>query len=214
MKLLLLVTLLGSGLIEPARTAEEKEKPAVPEDVVAVAKNVAATRFAGFTYGPRQDKKQLDCVQFTGAVVEDLLKRSLTKEETDALYIRYTFEDLQAAVEAEDPRTKGIQRALTDLLKRGTTVPAGEVRAGDFVQYWIKGKQGKWAGHSALVTKVFTDAEGAAAIAIYGSNKSTNGIAEMDFGGKGLSLRGAGRKFYFVRFAPAPVTPEPSGAKP
>jgi hypothetical protein len=50
---------------------------------------------------------------------------------------------------------------------------------------------------------VFTDAEGPAAIAIYSSNKSTNGIAEMDFGGQGLSLRKPDRKFYFVRLSSA-----------
>ena len=175
-------------------------------DPLATARQVAAEKFRGFTYGPDRTRQQIDCVQFTGAVVAALLKRSLTKEETDALYIRYQFADLAAAVASEEARTKGIQRALTDVIKCGDAVPVPSVQAGDFVQYWIKRKDGKWTGHSALVSKVFTDTAGPSAIAIYSSNKSTNGIAEMDFDGRGLSLRQSDRKFYFVRFrAPAPV---------
>lgn len=171
------------------------------DDVMAVAKRVAGERFEGFTYGAALDRKQINCVQFTGAVVEALLGRALTKEETDALYIRYHFEDLQAAVESGEERTKGIQRALAEVMKCGAAVEATKVQAGDFVQYWIKGQDGKWAGHSAVVSRVFSDAEGPAGIAIYSSNRSTNGIAEMDFEGRGLSLRKDGRRFYFVRFA-------------
>lgn len=197
--LLLAALLMAAG---PVACCREGEKPATASlpDVVGAAKQVAAARFAGFKYGSRQDQGQLNCVQFTGAVTESLIKRSLTKEETDALYIRYSFENLDAAVAGEDPRTKGIQRALTEFVKQGTAIDLPNVQSGDFVQYWIKGKDGKWAGHSAIVTKVFTDAAGPAAIAIYSSNKSTDGIAEMDFGGQGLSLRKPDRKFYFVRF--------------
>ena len=173
-------------------------------DVLAIARQVAERRFAGFTYGPRQDRRQIDCVQFTGAVMEDLLQRPLTRTETDALYIRYTFPDLNAAVAGDDPRTRGIQRAVTDFLHCGMAVPVSGVQAGDFVQYWIKGKTGQWAGHSAIVTRVYTDSAGPAAIAIYSSNKSTNGIAEMDFDGQGLSLRKPERRFYFVRFTGTP----------
>jgi hypothetical protein len=180
-------------------------------DVTAVAKQVAAQRFGGFTYGHDQNRKQIDCVQFTGVVVEALLKRPLTKEETDALYIRYRFDDLNASVAGDDARTKGIQRALTEVMKCGEAVTTASVRAGDFVQYWIKGRDGKWAGHSAIVSKVFTDAAGPSAIAIYSSNKATNGIAEMDFDGRGLALRQPDRKFYFVRFR-MPAA-EPASAK-
>ena len=185
----------------------ESGKPASSSrlDVVGAAKQVAAARFAGFKYGSRLDQRQLNCVQFTGAVTESLIKRSLTKEETDALYIRYPFDNLDAAVAGEDPRTKGIQRALTDFVKQGTAIDLPNIQAGDFVQYWIKGKDGKWAGHSAIVTKVFTDAEGPSGIAIYSSNKSTDGIAEMDFGGQGLSLKKPDRKFYFVRLKGGPA---------
>ncbi len=208
MKLPLCAAALGLILLPAQVPANESSNAAA--DVVSVARRVAAQRFSGFTYGPDQSKKQIDCVQFTGAVVEALLKRPLTKAETDALYIRGRFEDLNAAVESGDARTRGIQTALADLIKRGTAVAAADVREGDFVQYWIRRKDGKWAGHSAVVSRVFKDAEGAAAIAIFSSNQSTNGIAEMDFGAKGLSLRGTDRRFYFVRFlaaVPPPAAP-------
>jgi len=191
------------------RGALGDDRKAAPVDTLAAARQVAAEKYSGFTYGADRSRKQIDCVQFTGAVVEALLKRPLTKEETDALYIRYKFDDLAAAVSGEDARTKGIQRALTEVNKCGAAVPPASVQAGDFVQYWIKGRDGKWAGHSALVSKVFTDAAGPSAIAIYSSNKSTNGIAEMDFAGRGLSLRQPDRKFYFVRFRAPAATPAP-----
>jgi hypothetical protein len=209
------VAVLGVVLLQAHTRAEDKPSASAPAvDVIALARQVTAQRFDGFTYGPDQSRKQIDCVQFTGAVVEALLGRKLTREETDALYIRYPFDDLNAAVESGEARTKGIQRALVEFIKRGAVVETSKVKAGDFVQYWIKARDGKWAGHSAIVTKVFTDSEGAAGIAIYSSNRSTNGIAEMDFGGKGLTLRGTDRRFYFVRFAAAVPAVVPAGPQP
>jgi hypothetical protein len=203
----ILLILTGSCSRRPEKKTGNAKVPAT--DVVASAKEVASVRFPDFTYGHRIDKKQIDCVQFMGAVTESLLHRPLTREETDALFIRYDFKDLDEAVASEDPRTRGIQRALAEVIRRGTVVEMPHVQRGDFVQYWILGKDGKWMGHSALVTRVLTDGQGPAAIAIYGSNKSTGGIAETDFGGGGVSLRKPGRKFYFVRFdsnlGPAPV---------
>jgi hypothetical protein len=204
----LLAAALGFVCLSVPALAEPPLSPAAAVvDVTAIAKKVAAERFDGFDYGPDRSRKQIDCVQFTGAVVEALLGRKLTREETDALYIRYPFGDLNAAVESGDARTKGIQRALVEFIKRGAVIESAKVQAGDFVQYWIKAKDGKWAGHSAVVTKVFTDAEGVAGIAIYSSNRSTNGIAELDFGGKGLRLRGTDRRFYLVRFTGAGSVP-------
>jgi hypothetical protein len=174
-------------------------------DVVAAAKRLAAEQFDGFTYGAATERKQINCVQFTGAVTEALLQRSLSAAEKDALYIRYRFDDLNAAVAAGDPRTKGIQRAIAEVMNAGTAVAPAAVQPGDFVQYWIRKKDGNWAGHSAIVTKVISDHRGPAAIAIFSSNQSTNGIAEMDFGGRGLNIRGDDRRFYFARLHGWPV---------
>lgn len=198
-----LAALLAVATGRAAAAGDVKAAAASAPDVLATARKVAAERFKGFTYGPAQAQRQVDCVQFTGAVVEALLRRPLNKAETDALYIRHPFADLQAAVAGGDARTKGIQHALAEIMRQGIVVEPAQVRPGDFVQYWIQRKEGAWAGHSAIVTKVFTDAHGAAAIAIYSSNKSTNGIAEMNFGGKGLAIRGGDRRFYFVRFTGA-----------
>ncbi len=204
-----LLSIVVTGLTASCSPKQQKTAAAPAIDAVASAREVASTRFSDFTYGHQIDKKQIDCVQFMGAVTESLLHRALTKDETDALFIRYDFKDLDAAVASEDPRTRGIQRALAEVIKRGSVVETSDVQRGDFVQYWIKGKDGKWLGHSALVTRVLTDNQGPAAIAIYGSNKSTGGIAETDFGGGGVSLRKPDRKFYFVRFdskpGPAPL---------
>ena len=160
----------------------------------------ASSRFHQYRYGDNLKMGQVNCVQFVGAVVERLLERPLKKDEEDAVYIRYKFDDLNDAVHSGDARTQGIQNALCNVIKAGTSVSPKDVAVGDFVQYWIQKKDGSWLGHSAIVVKIIAKENADVRVAIYGSHKSTNGIAVTDFGGQGLSLVGPDRKVYVVRF--------------
>ncbi len=170
-------------------------------DSLSVAKTVASEKFSGFSYGSDMQKKQINCVQFIGAVVSRLLSRPLTEQEIDAIYIKTKFDDLNHAVDVGDERTKGVSFAFTKVLKCGREVRHDEATAGDFVQYWIKKKNGEWMGHSAILAKVWEGADGVNRAAIYGANQSTNGIAETAFNGnEGLRLNGADRRVYIVRF--------------
>ncbi|HET6406923.1 MAG TPA: hypothetical protein VFG14_03500 [Chthoniobacteraceae bacterium] len=156
------------------------------------------TQYAGWKYGPSAAKQEVDCVQFVASVVQKEIGRDLTPDERNAIYINPPPADLSAAVESEQPATKGIQYALVDVLKRGIAVAPEQAQPGDFIQYWIRKKDGKWAGHSAIISRVF-EIDGTRRIAIYGSHKITGGIADTDFGGQGVKLTGADRKVYIAR---------------
>ena len=171
-----------------------------PPDVLAVAKQVAAEKFNGFSYGDSICEKQVNCVQFSAAVVERLMGRPLTGAECDAILIRYDFEDLNKAIQDRDAKTRGVQYALCAILKRGIEAPPMDVQPGDFIQYWIRKSDGSWTGHSAIVAKVINRGQADVRVALYGSHKSTNGIATTDFGGDGLSLVGDDRRVYIARY--------------
>jgi hypothetical protein len=162
------------------------------------AKLLCDTQYAGWKYGPSAGKQEVDCVQFVASVVQKELGRELTADERNAIYINPPPADLSAAIESEQPATKGIQYALVDVLKRGIAVTPEQAKAGDFIQYWIRKKDGKWAGHSAIISRVF-EVDGTPRAAIYGSHKITGGIADTDFGGGGVLLTGADRKVYIAR---------------
>ena len=170
-------------------------------DWLSVAKTVASEKFSDFSYGSNMQKKQINCVQFIGEVVSRLLSRPLTDPEIDAIYIKTKFDDLNHAVDVGDEKTKGVLYAFTKVMKCGREVRHDDARAGDFVQYWIKKKNGEWMGHSAILAKVWKGADGVNRAAIYGANQSTNGIAETAFkGNEGLRLNGPDRRVYIVRF--------------
>jgi hypothetical protein len=178
----------------------EQEAPRTP---LAVARELANTRFHHFTYGHDAAKKQVDCVLFLEAVLEDLLSRALTEEERGAVLIDYHFSDLGLAVVRRDPRTKGVVRAIAETIGCGKEIDAREARAGDFIQYWYKTSAGKWLGHASIVSRVWSPQEGDVRAAIFGSHKSKNRICENDFGGDGLCLTKPGRIVYVARFHPA-----------
>ena len=156
-------------------------------DVLVVAKRLAETRFKGYTYGDKLDKKQINCVQFVVAVVEELVQRGLTVEEYAAINISHEFEDLDVSVANGDDRTRGIQRCLVDILGIAETIERDKAAPGDFIQYWYKTGEGHWSGHVAIVNSVWQDTSGNFRVSLFGSHKSSNGIAEAWYNG-GLVL--------------------------
>ena len=188
----LLLLLIGHLLLLSV-ACDRKERP----DILALAKRIANTRFKGYTYGDQLDKKQINCVQFVAAVVEELLHRKLTKEEYAAIYMSYEFENLDNAVSKEDDRTRGIQRCLVDVLGVAETIQRDNAAPGDFVQYWYKTSEGHWCGHVAIVNTVWQDNAGNSRVSLFGSHKSSNGIAVASFNG-GLVLDDT-KKVYMCR---------------
>lgn len=170
---------------------------------LAVAQRLADTCFRDFTYGHDAARKQVDCVLFLQAVLEDLLARGLTETERDAVLIDYSFDDLGSAVVSRDPRTKGVVRAIAETIGCGKEIAVPEVEPGDFIQYWYRSGSGKWLGHASIVSRVWSPQEGDVRVAIFGSHKSKNRICENDFGGDGLCLTKPGRIVYVARFQPA-----------
>ena len=181
MRFLLLLFLTCSAFGSPLETAE------------ALAKK----DFAGWTYGAKAADRQIDCVQFMAAVIAQEVARPLGKAERNTININHgwTAEEVQAKAETgKDPKVSGLVHALVDLMKVAERVPLAEARPGDFVQYWMKRKDGRWFGHASLIAKV----EGGHAV-LYGSHKSTNGIAMSGFK---LNLLGKDRHVYLARLKP------------
>lgn len=170
-------------------------------NTVETAKVVASEKFSGFKYGSDMEKKQINCVQFIGEIVSRLLRRPLTETEVDAIYIKTKFDDLNHAVAGGNEKTKGVVYAFTKILKCGREVGHEEANSGDFVQYWIKNRNGDWIGHSAIISRVWKGSDGIQRAAIYGAHQSTDGIAETAFKGNvGLRLNGVDRRVYIARF--------------
>lgn len=189
------VICLGSAPPGPDQDADAAQP-------LAVAQRLADTRFHGFTYGKSAARKQVDCVLFLQAVLEELLGRRLSEAEARAVIIDYRFDDLGAAVANRDPRTKGVVRAVSETIACGKEISAREARPGDFIQYWYKSAAGKWLGHASIISRVWSPGEGDVRAAIFGSHKSKNRICENDFGGEGLCLTKPGRLVYLARFQP------------
>lgn len=141
-------------------------------DPVEVASTLAKKRYAGFTHGT--GKKQVDCVTYLVAVVEELAKSkraTLSKQTRQQILISHLtpkeLSNLQQLVARDDAKIRGVQSALIDA-KLGTKVKPAEARAGDLIQYWYK-SGGKWWGHAGLIQKVSK----AGQATIYGSHKTT-----------------------------------------
>ena len=173
----------------------------VSADTLKTAEKLASGKYKGWKYGPEASKKQVDCVQFVQAVVEEELKSTVDKKIRDAILIRYKFKDLGAAVAKGDKRTRGVQYALVDLLKRGTAVPPKDAKKGDLIQYWMKKKDGTWFGHSAVISSVHKNPKDPSKVSVilYGAHKSLGKIGDTT---KKLRLYGADRKIYVVRIKP------------
>lgn len=200
------------------------------ETPLEVAQVVAREKFNKCQYGDHdKDAARVNCVQFMSAIVSDLAARAGIKDavtpelksriaideidyaaeaktlkiqETDARRRRLLVID--ALVETNDPRTAGVQFALT-AAKLGTVVDLKDAKAGDFVQYWYK-EDGHWEGHSALLESVSSGR-----VTLYGAHQTTlaseSGVSKKDRkGGIGTSvpilLDSPTKKVYLVRWKP------------
>ena len=177
-------------------------------DVLATAKALAKTDFAGFRYGSNPDRKQVDCTQFMQALIEKVLGRNLNEVETQAVLISGLpsgARRLDSLIDAEDKRIKGVQYALTEVLPVGRVIEPDSARPGDLVQYWIKASSGHYKGHTAVVLDIST--EGSVPTArLYGSHKTLGRIGvAVDRSGNDLhlKLKGRDRRVYIVRIEPS-----------
>jgi hypothetical protein len=176
-------------------------------DVLAVARELATTTYAGFTYGSNLSGRQIDCTQFMQAVIERVVGRNLTDDEAKAVLISGLpsgARKLDSLVAAEDDRIKGVQYALTQVLPIGKAVSPDSARPGDLVQYWIKGSSGHYKGHTAIIEDVSRES-GSPVARLFGSHKTLGRIGtavDRHRNELRLRLKGTDRKVYIVRIEP------------
>ncbi len=179
-------------------------------DVLATARELAATTYADFTYGSNPSRKQIDCTQFMQAVIERVIGRKLIEDEERAVLISGLpsgARRLDSLIAANDDRTRGVQYALTKVLPIGRAVAADSARPGDMVQYWMRSSSGHYKGHVAIIERVASE-EGTPVARLYGSHKTLGRIGlAVDRQGNELrlKLKGKDRKVYIVRIEPALV---------
>ena len=202
-----LLCLMATGIA----AAEGQSADSTQLDVLATAKTLAQTTFAGFRYGSNPDRKQIDCTQFMQAVIERVIGRKLTEIESQAVLIAGLPSGagkLDSLIHAEDRRTKGVQYALTEVLPVGKIVEPDSARPGDLVQYWIKASSGHFKGHTAIILDVTMEG-GVRTARLYGSHKTLGRIGvAVDRQGNDLRLRlkGKDRKVYIVRIEPSRIS--------
>ncbi|MEZ5964213.1 MAG: hypothetical protein R3F56_10245 [Planctomycetota bacterium] len=207
--------------VEPpaAEAVGEKGKPL---DVLATAKKLATTTYAGWTYGngEQDGTKVIDCTCFIAAVCKQLARESgkpLTGAQTAAIKIANLTDKEKAGlaklVAEGDRKIRGVVTALVDA-GLGKAVEPEDARAGDLVQYWYhaKGDAKNWLGHAAIVESID---KGKATL--FGSHKSTlrqradgkdqlegNDKVDVSKGGIGsgpeFDLTDASRKVWVVRW--------------
>jgi len=168
-------------------------------DSLKVARELAKTKYGGWTYGPDPSKNQVDCTQFVQAVLTDM-NVPLDSTAKKAININYHFDKgIEEAVRKGDDRTRGVHYALIDLLKKGKDVSPSKAQPGDFIQYWIF-RGDRLIGHSAIIHKIIEDKSGNRAAELYGAHetpkpKGTIGLAVTE----PVKLEGADRKVYIAR---------------
>jgi len=161
---------------------------------VETARDLESGRFKGWTYGSKASEKQIDCVQYVLAVVEEELKQTLVSSLRKAILIDHGWTASETQEHAEtgtDKRLAGVQYALTELSDFGSKVEASQAQPGDIIQYWMKKGDGTWFGHSGIVVKV----EGDYATLINAS-AAANRITETS---DPINLKGSNRLIYIVR---------------
>lgn len=106
--------------------------------------------------------KQSDCTQFLAEVLAAEFGRVLTPAESNFVNIvSWNAETVQAVVNAAvatpekaDRRLDGAVHAIVVEAKKGEYVAPDKAAAGDVVQYWMKGGDGKWFGHCGVISSV------------------------------------------------------------
>jgi len=149
-------------------------------DALEVAKRLAVTRFAGWTYGESRASKQLNCVQFVRAVVEEINGSALPRPVKADIEIAHPdlASDVDQAISGGDPRLGGVSYAI-EKHGMGKRVLLSEALPGDFIQYWYKNRDGQWDGHAAIIEKVVSDTPKLFVADIFGSHRSKNGIGTL-----------------------------------
>jgi hypothetical protein len=146
-------------------------------DPLAVARDLAETKYKNWKYGSDAGQQQVDCVQFVLATIEECLQMTLGPDARKRILITDVTADEVAAgtvIANGDPRTKGVQQALVELGK-GEVVQITDVAAGDFIQFWKKDAQGAWKGHSAIIEEVIKDGN-QVRVKLFGAHASINGV--------------------------------------
>lgn len=176
---------------------------AAPSDL-EMAHRMAGGVFRGWTYGSYSSaKKQVDCTTFISAVIDTLVSQrgvAYTREMHRDVLINHpdlSRNAILAGPDPEDPRYAGVVYALEKYGLGYRISDFSKVQPGDFIQYWIKGSNGKWFGHASLIESLRRDPkDGRYKARIYGSHKSMNGIAVSGFE---LFLEGRDRIVYIGR---------------
>lgn len=166
------------------------------EHPLLVGVRLAETRFKDWRYGHREYRRQVNCVQFMAAVVEELLQRELSPAERSAILINRIGRrrHLARLIQHNDKRIRGIQTALVQMGK-GQIIKPSEAKPGDFIQYW-KLRNGRWVGHASIIIDVI-QREGTSCALVFGSHQSLDGVGIGDFE---VGLNDPEIKVYLVRF--------------
>ncbi len=167
-------------------------------DVLQTARTLANTKYKGWVYGPSAAKHQVDCVQFVLAVVSEELKAPLNAQARKAILISHGWNAAQVQSFAEagkEPRIAGVQYALVDVLKKGERIEPKNARPGDLIQYWTKRQNGKWGGHSAVISDVKDNMA-----TLLGAHQSSGKVDEN----LKIDLLGKDRHVFIVRMKSAP----------
>jgi hypothetical protein len=165
------------------------------ENPLLVAVRLAEIDFNGWAYGHRLAQREINCVQFVAAVVEDLLGRKLEKNEEEILFVKHVgrSRNVKRLIRRNDGRIKGVQTALIAMGK-GESVEPAEAAPGDFVQFWRQ-HNGRWFGHTGIIINVENRAGRLCAL-LFGAHQSLNGVG---VGGFELGLNDPTLRVYVVR---------------
>lgn len=167
------------------------------EHPLLVGVRLAETEFKDWRYGHRAYRRQVNCVQFIVAVVENLVGRALSPAERSTIRIsNVRRRDLDRLVNREDRRIRGIQTALVEMNK-GEAVRAEDARPGDFIQYWKK-YSGRWRGHASIIVDV-VKRNGSLCAIVFGAHQTLGGVGIGEFE---VGLNDPEIKTYIVRFKP------------
>lgn len=168
------------------------------------ARKLATSRYKGWSYGSNASKKQVDCVQFVLAVLETTKRMSLSARARTRILISDISatelkKDQYKVVRDGDSRTKGVQEAIA-ANSWGKRIDIADVKAGDFVQYWMKRKNGSWFGHAGIIASVRRTKSGARVAIIYGAHASPKPNGTIGNSRITLILKsGPDRRIYIAR---------------
>jgi len=199
--LTLCIFLPGIPAADPG-TAEKDA--ALSLNILAVAHELGEGMFRDWTYGAySRERRHLDCTTFISAVIDTVLRRSgrsYTPEMRRDVLIAHPDLDrdvVRRGPDTADPRYGGAAYAI-EKYGAGTRIrEMSQVLPGDIIQYWKQRRDGSWFGHASLIESLRYDAAaGVYRAKIFGSHKSTDGIAVSNFE---LHLSGEDRVIYIAR---------------